>query len=237
MAIVCATGYAQTTDIDNGISATDDIYIQTQANESGLQLDKSPLDANENTLRADESAIEDMLSPEATDSLHLPILGRYGLPRICSYPGNMWGLYDWDLHKGMNISLGASVFASFGKHSSGVGFGQNLSAMYATQLTDRVSLAVGGYINNVYWAQNAYREAGLTAVLGYKFDEHWEGYIYGKKSLANTYMPMPLYDMSDIGDRIGAAVRYNINQNVSIQVSVSAGESEHPRRHEHDFRP
>lgn len=59
-------------------------------------------------------------------------------------------------------------------------------------------------------------------MLGYKFDEHWEGYIFGQKSLVNTRMPLPLYDIGNIGDRIGAAIKYNFNPSFSIQVSVSA---------------
>ena len=75
-------------------------------------------------------------------------------------------------------------------------------------------------MNNLYWSHDAYRDAGLNAVLGYKFNEHWEGYIFGQKSLVNKNMPMPLYDMSRIGDRIGAAIKYNFNPQFSIQVTV-----------------
>ena len=93
---------------------------------------------------------------------------------------------------------------------------------YAVPLTGKLSLAVGGYIDNIYWAHDAFHDAGLNAVLSYKFDEHWEGYLFGQKSLVTTRMPLPLYDMGNIGDRIGAAVRYNFNPRFSIQVSVTA---------------
>ena len=61
------------------------------------------------------------------------------------YPYYIGGWYPWMLHKGLNLNLSASVFAGVGKHAyHGVGFAQNISAMYATQLTDHLSLAAGG---------------------------------------------------------------------------------------------
>lgn len=166
------------------------------------------------------------------DSLHLPDLDDRG--RVLSagfYPyyfGGTWS--NWRLHEGLNLSLGASVFSQFGKHAyGGVGFAQNLSAQYATALSPRLSIAVGGYLNNMYWASSAYRDAGLTAVLGYKLDDHWEGYVYGQKSIM-TNVPIPLYlqDLNEMGDRIGAAVRYNITPNFSVQMSVES--RNHPHR-------
>lgn len=167
------------------------------------------------------------ISPD--DSLHLPSLNRYGQMRLCSYPTDMFGLYDWELHKGLNVNLGLSVFATFGKHTpKGAGFGQNISAMYATPLTSKLSLAIGGYFSNIYWTSNSYRDAGLNAILGYRFNEHWEAYLYGQKSMTDNRIPMPLRDMNNMGDRIGAAVRYNVNPSFSIQMSVSRSENNKP---------
>lgn len=161
----------------------------------------------------------------ATDTLHLPDLDDRG--RVIShsfYPyyfGGSWS--NWRLHEGLNLSLGASIFSQIGKHAyGGVGFSQNLSAQYAMALSSRLSLAVGGYLDNMFWANSTFRDAGLTAVLGYKFDEHWEGYLYGQKSIV-TNIPIPLYiqELNDMGDRIGAAIRYNFNPNFSVQVSIT----------------
>ncbi len=155
------------------------------------------------------------------DSLHLPNLNRYGQTAIGMYPMNWNGWYDWELHKGLNVNIGVSAFASFGKRPwRGTGFGQSISMMYAEPITDKLSIAVGGYLDNLYWSHDSYRDAGINAVIGYKFDEHWEGYIYGQKSLVNSRMPMPFYDISNIGDRIGAAIKYNFNPSFSIQISV-----------------
>ena len=160
------------------------------------------------------------------DSLHLPELDDRG--RVMNYNyypyyfGGMWS--NWRLHEGLNLSLGASIFSQFGKHAyGGVGFAQNLSMQYATALTSRLSIAVGGYLDNMYWANTTFRDAGMTAVLGYKFSDQWEGYVYGQKSIV-TNAPIPYYlqDLNEMGDRIGAALRYNITPNISVQMSVES---------------
>ena len=172
----------------------------------------------------DESVLEALSVDGAgrRDSLHLPVLNSFGqVPYIGMYPLGWGGMYNWDLHEGLNVSLGASAFAAFGKHAPrGAGFSQNISAMYAVPLSGKLSFAVGGYFNNVYWTSRSYQTAGLNAVLGYKFNERWEAYLYGQKSVVNKRMPPLLYDMNDLGDRIGAAVKYNFSHNFSVRVSI-----------------
>ncbi len=170
------------------------------------------------------SGWHDMIMPDShTDSLHLPSLNHRGqVSPIGMYPFAFCGWYNWQLHKGLNLNLGASVFAQFGKNARhGTGFTQSLSAMYAVPVTDKLSVAVGGYLNNIFWAHDNYKDAGLSAVIGYKFNERWEAYVYGQKSLVDNYlMPYSIYDMSNVGDRVGAALKYNFNNNSSIQISV-----------------
>ena len=162
----------------------------------------------------------------AGDTLHLPTLTADGhvmpMARYPFYHYGWGGWNTWDLHEGLNVSLGAAIVAQFGKHARhGAGFGQNISAMYALPVTPRLSLAVGGYMNQLYWGGDVVRDAGVTAVMGYRFDDHWEAFLYGQKSLAGEKrMPMPFYDMGILGDRIGAAVRYNFNPSFSVEVSV-----------------
>ena len=165
------------------------------------------------------------------DSLHLPELDDRG--RVMNYNyypyyfGGTWS--NWRLHEGLNLSLGASIFSQFGKHAyGGVGFAQNLSMQYATALTSRLSIAVGGYLDNMYWANTTFRDAGMTAVLGYKFSDQWEGYVYGQKSIVtNAPIPYHLQDLNEMGDRIGAALRYNITPNISVQMSVESRRANH----------
>lgn len=205
------------------------------------------------------------------DSLNLPPVnmqgqvintGGEGAPytsAINRYPLAFAGWNSWALHPGLNVELGASVFAEFGKGAhSGAGFQQNIALMYAAPITDKLSIAVGGYLNNVNYAGGNWHDAGVSAVVGYRFNEHWEAYVYGQKSITNNianrlrysmydgyyggyyggfggpgfggfggfsrnFYGMPaysVYDLSNMGDRIGATVRYNFNNNVSLEVSV-----------------
>lgn len=162
------------------------------------------------------------------DTVNLPLLTPQGAVPLMSSPDyGWWGGGMWNLHSGLNINVGASVFAAFGKGSpKGAGFSQDLSLMYAMPLTKRLSLAVGGWVSNAYWAHDRFTDAGVSAVLGYKFDEHWETYVYGRKSVLNKPVPYKFYTMDQLGDRIGAAVKYNFNPHFSVQVSVSMGRNE-----------
>lgn len=165
------------------------------------------------------------------DSIHLPVLNMRGqVPSLMSYPyDTWWGMDTWQLHKGLNVNLGASVFAAFGKGApKGAGFAQELSMMYAMPLSGKLSLAVGGWMSNANWAHDRYTDAGLSAVLGYRFNEHWEAYVYGRKSIMNKPMPYRFRTMQELGDRVGAAVKYNFSPSCSIQVSVSTGKCPQP---------
>lgn len=164
------------------------------------------------------------------DSLHLPPLNMRGQMPLMAYPyDGWWGMDTWNLHRGLNVNLGLSVFASFGKNAPReAGFGQDLSLMYAMPLSGKLSLALGGWVSNAYWAHDRFTDAGLNAVLGYKFNDRWEAYVYARKSIMNKPVPYRFRSMHELGDRVGAAVRYNISPSCSIQVSVSAGQCSAP---------
>lgn len=94
------------------------------------------------------------------------------------------------LHEGLNASIGVSAFATTGKnvpHKGG--FTQNINLTYVSPLSKdgRLWVMAGGYLNNMNWDGDNYRDLGLYATLGYKFNEHWEAYIYGQLSLNNNY--------------------------------------------------
>lgn len=225
--LLCVSVGAQTNrEVPAGTNAgtADDVYLQ---NNNAYTGDRNGIFTGDEVTVKHLTA-EDTVAATAAP-LSLPPLNRYGGMRLCSYPTDFLGLYDWDLHKGLNVNLGLSVFATFGKHApKGAGFSQNIAAMYAVPLTGRLSLAVGGYFNNISWTGHIYRDAGFNAMLGYRFNERWEAYLYGQKSVTNNRIPMPLYDMGDMGDRIGAAVRYNVSPSFSIQMSVSRSEDRGP---------
>ncbi|MCH4147107.1 MAG: hypothetical protein LKG25_09680 [Prevotella sp.] len=141
--------------------------------------------------------------------------------------------YGWGWHKGLNVDVDLSVFAQFGKNARhGAGFEQRLSATYLAPLSKKLWLAAGGSVNNIMWSGDSYRSAAFYAAIGYKFNEHWEAYAWVQKQVASNntcgyYSPyynymfdMPYNGMFGYGDRIGAAVKYNLNPNVSFQLSV-----------------
>lgn len=178
----------------------------------------------------DATALSDSISVSGDGALlNIPTLTELGtMPSMRLWPYMWSGFHSWDLHEGLNASIGLSVFSTFGSGNtySGAGFGQRVALMYAKPLTERLSMAVGGYFSNLDWGHSQYRDAGLTAVLGYRFDEHWSAYLYGQKSMTpNTFVPLPLMDMNEMGDRIGTAVRYDFSPSFSVQISCDWGTS------------
>ena len=138
----------------------------------------------------------------------------------------LYPLSGWYMHPGLNATLSASVIVS---PRSWSGFSNSLSIAYADSIMSRLTYAVGGYVRHMSWQGRSFSDAGLTAMLNYRFDEHWEAYIYAQKSLTNNHQaPLPLYSSmyslgglhNGWGDRIGAAVRYNFNPSFSIEVSL-----------------
>lgn len=104
--------------------------------------------------------------------------------------GYGWNSFGWGLHKGLNLSVDLSVFATFGKHAPHWGgFTQTINAAYLTPLTkdNKLWLALGTYINNINYGSDSFHDGGVYGILGYKFDEHWEAYVYGQVSVANNY--------------------------------------------------
>lgn len=100
------------------------------------------------------------------------------------------GSYGWGLHKGLNLSVDLSVFATFGKHAPHWGgFTQTINATYLTPLTkdNKLWMALGTYLNNINYGGDNFRDGGVYGILGYQFDEHWEAYVYGQVSVANNY--------------------------------------------------
>lgn len=100
------------------------------------------------------------------------------------------GYGAWRLHKGLNVNIGASVFANFGKGlgGNGAGFSQDVTLMYVTNLSKKATLAVGGYINNCTYGGTNYTTGGINAVFGYRWNEHWSAYAYVQKAINNHHI-------------------------------------------------
>lgn len=97
---------------------------------------------------------------------------------------------SWGLHQGLNFSVDLSAFATFGKHvPHRGGFSQVINATYLTPLTkdNKLWVALGGYVTNTNYGSDNYHDGGLYGIMGYKFNEHWEAYVYGQFSVAGNY--------------------------------------------------
>ena len=193
---------------------------------------------------------------------NLPAVNEHGQVQTAPdfyipFYGAGW-LPSWRLHKGLNVNVGTSVFSNWGGgHHYGTGFTQDISLMYVTNLSPKATLAIGGYLGNTTWHGNNYTTAGINAMLGYRFDEHWSAYAFVQKAFTSNnverlgwygrgYYPMGMYGYGRYGfapyygvdqrymDRIGAGLRYEwgkYNQN-SIQIQV---EVDRMPQHSHSY--
>lgn len=162
----------------------------------------------------------------ATARYHLLVTPLTYRGTIATYPyiGPLYtSLGNWELHPGLNASFSASAIFGVGKHASS-GFANSAAVMYAGQLMPKLSFSIGGYSSFMDYGHHQMKDAGLTAMLNYRFDEHWEAGVFGQKSMMQPNMP--LQNMwwlgNDFGDKIGAMVKYNVNPNFSFQLSVES---------------
>ena len=170
--------------------------------------------------KAQEAGQSLLMQPDTTFSL--PPLTYRGTIATYPYLGSMYtGFGNWDLHPGLNASLSAAAIFGVGKYS-GSGFANSAAVMYAGQFTPKLSFSIGGYSSFLDYGRHQMKDAGVTAMLNYRFDEHWEAAVFAQKSLMQPHLP--LQNMwwlgSDFGDKIGAMVKYNVNPNFSFQLSV-----------------
>lgn len=201
---------------------------------------------------------------QAQIDMNLPAIDRNGQVQtpanIDYYPlwNGYYGWNTWRLHKGLNVNIGASAFVTSGSgYGTHAGFTQDINLMYVTNLSRKATLAIGGYFNNMEYRGDNYTTAGLQAILGYQFNEHWSAYAFVQKAFTSgniyprAYSPywggyygLP-YGYGYVGamgwgyggnasrmmDRIGAGVRYQwgeYNQN-SIEVNVEVDHMPQPR--------
>ena len=164
---------------------------------------------------------ESVLQPDTTFSM--PPLTYRGTIAHYPYWSSLYSAFsDWSLHPGLNASLSASAIFGVGKHASS-GFANSAAFMYAGNLMPKLSFALGGYSSYLDYGSRQMKDAGLTAMLNYRFDEHWEASVFVQKSMMQPKMPPQMWWMNDIGDKVGASVRYNFNPNLSVHLSVWEG--------------
>ena len=117
------------------------------------------------------------------------------------------------------------------KHFAQNVFSVTRQLMYAGSVTPKLSFAIGGYTSFLDYGGRQMRDAGLSALLAYQIDEHWEASAFIKKSFAQPRLSPQLYWLSDVGDKIGASVQYHFNPSFSIGVSVWSQSEPRPIYH------
>ena len=160
-AILCIPLYAQNTKGDHNGSTSTAEPIES----ARLQ---GPREATEAEKEYARRLAEDRAQQAQIDN-NLPLITENGqtvTPNDFYYPAWGYGVGAWGLHKGLNINLGASAFASFGHgNNHGAGFSQDVSLMYVTNLSKKATLAVGGYVNHLTYRGDNYFVGGINAVL------------------------------------------------------------------------
>lgn len=165
--------------------------------------------------------------PLVSDSLDVPLTAP--IPQVgSSIPFSMYGItpFDygfatWDLHKGLNASVGMNVTFSPSKYApSGVGFGQDAAFLYAVPLNKRFSVAGGVYASNMSWGGLNYRNVGITGIAAFRVNERISLYAYGNKSLmphrSSLYYPLPNF----APDRLGGMINFKLGESSSISFGV-----------------
>ncbi len=145
-----------------------------------------------------------------------------------AYPRRFAAPWGGGLHEGLNASLDLSAFASFGKNGFS-GTAERISMMYARQVNGNLSFAVGGWFENLSSGAGSARYGGLAALVNYRFDTHWEAYVYAQKSLAGTFYAgrrgqwaaLDALDwLGSFAVRIGRGVRYNFNESTFLELQL-----------------
>ena len=113
------------------------LLVRAQEVRSGISSVTSAQKPISSAVTPAHDIIAPAINKVSIDSLHLPALNTNGQVQPFHLSPLYWGgWYNWNLHRGLNINLGASVFAQFGKNAHhGAGFTQSISAMYAMPIT------------------------------------------------------------------------------------------------------
>jgi hypothetical protein len=159
-----------------------------------------------------------VLEPDSTFSL--PPLTSRGTIAHFPYLYHLYSPFgEWALHPGLNGSLSASAIFGLGEHAQS-GFANSAAFMYADNLAPKLSFAMGGYSSFLDYGSHQMKDTGLTAMLNYQWNSHWDTAIFLQKSLMQPRVSPEMWWMQDIGDKIGASVRYTPAPGFSLHLSV-----------------
>lgn len=147
----------------------------------------------------------------------------YDVPYYTGTP--VWGGYQWDLHKGMNVSLSASAFVTSGNHQyfPGSGFSTDASMMYVVPVNKKLTVAVGGYMSTNNFGRYRFNDFGVQGMAAYHFNDKLNLYAYGRYSFINPRIPYPVRAMAPFlrsSSTIGGVLDYKVMPGLRIQVGV-----------------
>lgn len=163
--------------------------------------------------------------PRTTASLQ-PAL-RSPLYRPLENPFRMYGWspayptpFSWDLHTGLNVSIGLTAVYSPDRYAPlGIGFGQDVTMLYAFPIGKRWSVAAGLYAGNLNWGGIRQRNIGVAGIAAYRINDRLTFYAYGNKSLTpkqNTFIYPYIYNP----DRVGGMLNLDLGNHASISFGV-----------------
>lgn len=181
---------------------------------------------------SDDKAVEDSLweagrlknlSRVANQMERTPYYTAYDFPYYTGAP--VWGGYQWDLHKGMNVSLSASAFVTSGNHQyfPGSGFSTDASMMYVIPVDKKLTVAVGGYVSTNNFGRYRFNDFGIQGMASYQFNDKLNLSAYGRYSFINPHIPYPVRAMAPFlksSSTIGGVLDYKVSPSIRIQVGV-----------------
>ncbi|WP_300726336.1 hypothetical protein [uncultured Bacteroides sp.] len=170
-----------------------------------------------------DSTLSEPLVAPIPQSGYIHPFGMYGITPFD------YGYATWELHKGLNASIGLNITYSPSKYApSGVGFGQDAAFMYAAPISNRLSVAFGVYASNLNWGFIDYRNVGVAAVAAYRLTDRISIYAYGNKSLTRDLPPYAYPIPNFCGDRFGGMVNFKLGETGSISIGVEGRKNDYP---------
>lgn len=197
--------------------------VEGHSSTGTVQLSGQPLEndaAVEDSLRQ-ESQLRDL--SRMANRMERPAYDSYDIPYYTGMP--VWGGYQWDLHKGMNVSLSASAFVSSGNHQyfPGSGYSTDASMMYVMPVNKKLTVAVGGYVSTNSFGRYSFNDFGVQGMAAYHFNDKLNLYAYGRYSFINPKIPYPVRAMAPFlksSSTIGGVLDYKVTPSIRVQVGI-----------------
>ncbi len=125
------------------------------------------------------------------------------------------------VHEGLNAQISLSAMTGIGHHSpKGVGFGRDISLVYASPLGKQLTYTLGATTAGIQWGGCHYNQAGIGGTLNYEVNDRVSLSLAGYKDLVRPEGPLPYRYGVQRDYSVGASAFFKLLQNVFIQVSA-----------------